>query len=104
MKRICILTGQNPTKEMIGQFYEELKSYELSDFLNACKDREMLKETLRLRLNLITLEDYILKYRAVRIETESKDRSRKMDEEAKAFFKKQDIPKEVKEFIRKLRG
>lgn len=102
-KRICLLISQNPLKETAEQFYSELKNHELSDFLQACKDREMFKELIRLKLNIITLEDFIIKYRAIREERESVEKNKKFNEDAKAFFKRQDIPDEVREFLRGLR-
>lgn len=83
--KVCLLTGQNPSKEQMQAIFERIKDSNPQDFRTACEDDELIKSWSH-RVNLPALKDAIIKERTKRLEKTVRERKEREREETKRFW------------------
>jgi len=102
MKEVCLLTGQNPPKEQMQAIYRKIQDCDIHDFKQACEDDQFLEEW-SYRVHYPSLKRAIERCAGARREREAQEAKKREIEELSELLKSEEMPEEVRRFIRGLR-
>jgi hypothetical protein len=100
LEKTAILSGQLIDKHLPDALFEEIKEENHKDILLALKDIAFSGD----KICLGNIMKHLFKHRADRFEKEAEELKKQEKQDIEDFIKDREIPREVREFLKQLKG